>query len=283
MSWKTITAFATDMVLDRAALEAAAALAGLQDAHLEVCCLGVDPTQPEGWYTGTAALALPGAMEQASRRAQELEVEVRKLLEGDDLRWSVSAIATPLVGTHVIVADAARFSDLVVTALPYGKGRGNAQVQVVESALFAAGVPVLVIPDAEDGAATVGKGFDRVVVAWNDSPEALRATREALPALAGASHVEIVVIDPPRHGPDRSDPGGRLAQMLARHGIRADIRILARTMPQISDVLARQVEDSTADLLVMGAYGHSRLREAILGGATRNMLEKAKVPVLMVK
>jgi nucleotide-binding universal stress UspA family protein len=104
-----------------------------------------------------------------------------------------------------------------------------------------------------------------------------------LPVLARASQVEIVVVDPPRHGPDRSDPGGRLAQMLARHGIRADIRILARTMPQISDVLARQVEDSGADLLVMGAYGHSRLREAILGGATRNTLEKSKVPVLMIK
>jgi nucleotide-binding universal stress UspA family protein len=283
MSWKTITAFATDMTLDRAALDAAMVLARQEDAHLEVFGLGIDPTQPETWYTGTAAIALPGAMEEAARHAQELETAARALLEGGDLRWSVTAVATPMVGVQVTVADAARFSDLVVAAQPYGKGRGNAQVQVVEAALFGAGVPVLVVPDQSAGKSSIGKGFDRIAVAWNDSPEALRATREALPVLARASQVEIVVVDPPRHGPDRSDPGGRLAQMLARHGIRADIRILARTMPQISDVLARQVEDSGADLLVMGAYGHSRLREAILGGATRNTLEKSKVPVLMIK
>ena len=283
MSWKVITAFITDMALDRAALDAATALAQKQDAHLEVFGLGIDPTQPETWYTGTAAIALPGAMEEAGRHAQELEAAARKLLEGDDLRWSVASVATPMVGIQVTVAEAARFSDLVIAAQPYGKGRGSSQVQVVEAALFGAAVPVLVVPDDPIDPAATGKTFNRVTVAWNDSPEALRAVRAALPVLASASQVEIVVIDPPRHGPDRSDPGGRLAQMLARHDIRAEVHILARTMPQISDVLARQVEDSNSDLLVMGAYGHSRLREAILGGATRNLLEKSKVPVLMVK
>ena len=75
--------------------------------------------------------------------------------------------------------------------------------------------------------------------------------------------------------------GPAFAEMLARHGVRADISVLAKTMPRISDVLCRHVRDVGADVVVMGGYGHSRFREAILGGATRNMLEMAEVPVLM--
>ena len=121
----------------------------------------------------------------------------------------------------------------------------------------------------------------RVIVAWNGSSEALSAVRAALPALIAAESVNIVVIDPPQHGPDRSDPGGALAQMLVRHGVNTEISILAKTMPRVSDLLLRHARDMDADMLVMGAYGHSRFREAILGGATRNMLENAKIPVLM--
>jgi len=88
-------------------------------------------------------------------------------------------------------------------------------------------------------------------------------------------------IDPPQHGPNRSDPGGQLSQFLARHGVKAEVDVLSKTLPKITDVMCRHVEDVDADMMVMGAYGHSRFREAILGGATRNALENAKVPIFM--
>jgi len=90
-----------------------------------------------------------------------------------------------------------------------------------------------------------------------------------------------VVIDPPMHGPNRSDPGGLVAQYLSRHGVKTEIDVLSRSMPRVSDVLLRHVTDMDADMVVMGAYGHSRFREAIFGGATRYMLEQATVPVFM--
>lgn len=93
--------------------------------------------------------------------------------------------------------------------------------------------------------------------------------------------VNLAIIDPPAHGPERSDPGGLLAQMLARHGVTADVSVLARTLPRTSDILTRHIKDQDADLLVMGAYGRSRLREAILGGATRDMMQQAECAVLM--
>jgi nucleotide-binding universal stress UspA family protein len=148
---------------------------------------------------------------------------------------------------------------------------------VVEGALFEGQVPVMICPDNGKVPTTP----ERVVVAWNESNESLRAARASLPILKAASAVHVVVIDPPAHGPNRSDPGGMLSQFLARHGVKAEIDVLSKTMPRVSDVLMRHAADVNADLVVMGAYGHSRFREAIMGGATRNMLEQAKIAVLM--
>ena len=105
--------------------------------------------------------------------------------------------------------------------------------------------------------------------------------RRALPLLRAADQVCIAIVNPPAHSPERSDPGGLLTQMLARHGVRAEVAVLAKTLPRVSDVLMRHMGDIDAGLLVMGAYGHSRLREAILGGATRNVLENTEWPVLL--
>ena len=89
------------------------------------------------------------------------------------------------------------------------------------------------------------------------------------------------MVDPPARGPERSDPGGRLCQFLVRHGVKAEVTVLARNRPKVSEVLAEHAMDRAADMMVMGAYGHSRLREAVLGGATRAVLQGTKIPVLM--
>jgi nucleotide-binding universal stress UspA family protein len=179
------------------------------------------------------------------------------------------------LGRHV--AHRSRFSDLVILPRPYGKGRGSELEAVVEAALFEGHAPVLVVPD---DVAPQGQP-KTVMVAWNESVESLTAIRQALTLLKAADVVRIVVIDPPTHGPERSDPGGLLSQMLARHGVRCEIDVLSKTMTRVSDVLNRHAKDTDSDMIVMGAYGHSRFREAILGGATRNMLEQAAVPVFM--
>ena len=109
----------------------------------------------------------------------------------------------------------------------------------------------------------------------------MTAVRRALPILKTAALVDICIVAPERHASDTTDPGAELSRMLSRHGVKVEVTILAQTLPRVSEVIARHVADMDADMLVMGAYGHSRFREAILGGATRNMLEHATVPVLM--
>ena len=90
-----------------------------------------------------------------------------------------------------------------------------------------------------------------------------------MPFLEHCQTTNIAIVDPPAHGSNRSDPGGALASFLVRHGVRADISVLAKTMPQVSDVICRHVRDKDADLLVMGGYGHSRFREALASQWTR--------------
>jgi nucleotide-binding universal stress UspA family protein len=120
-----------------------------------------------------------------------------------------------------------------------------------------------------------------MLIAWNESAEAMRAIRAALPLLKKAGTVHIGIVDPSETGPERSDPGGALAVYLSRHGIKSDIQVMTRQGLTISERLAHHVTETGSDMLVMGGYGHSRFREAVLGGATRDMLENSKVPVLM--
>lgn len=277
MAYKSLLTILTDTGVAKSALEKAIAIARSEDAHLDVLCIGVDRTQTGYYYAGASAVFQQEVIEKAKEEAAEAEKFASGLLVNEDIKWSLDKAVAQLAGLGRLVAHRARFNDLVILPRPYGKGCGQEQETIVESALFEGHVPTLVVPPK---AATTADA-NRIIVAWNESSEAMSAVRAALPALIAADSVNIVVIDPPQHGPDRSDPGGALSQMLVRHGVKAEITVLAKTMPRVSDVLLRHARDMNADMLVMGAYGHSRFREAILGGATRNMLENAQVPVLM--
>ncbi len=277
MGYKSLMSFVTDPATIATTLEAGIALARREDAHLDVCCLGVDHTQPGYFYAGAPAMIYQETLDRARAEAEALEKDVRRRLEREEIRWGADSAVVQIGGLASLVGLRARFSDLVIQPKPYGEGRTPDAEAVVEAALFEGKAPVLVLP--ENGLpAELGQ---RIAVAWNQSDEALVAVRRALPMLMAAAHVDIVIVNPPAQGPERSDPGGMLTQMLARHGVRAEVSVIAKTLPRVSDVLCRHVRDRDADMLVMGAYGHSRFREAILGGATRHMLEIASVPVLM--
>jgi nucleotide-binding universal stress UspA family protein len=144
-----------------------------------------------------------------------------------------------------------------------------------EAALFEGRLPVLMIP------AGVTPPFRRIVVAASDDGGALPAVRAAMPLLKLADAVNIVTVAPPRHPADTPDPGDLLAVMLARHGVATELSVLPQTLPRIADTIARHVRETGADLVVMGAYGHSRLRERMLGGVTRDMLSLADMPLFL--
>ncbi len=279
MAYKSLLTIAASTEGVLGTVTAAAQIAQAMDAHLDALALGVDRTQVGYSYVGSGAVVIAAAMDRAEADARDSEAALNAALgaQGSDLRSSVESVVTQLGALTDVVAARARYSDLVILPLPYGKTRGVEDEAVTEAALFEGMAPVLIVPP--QGMRTPAP--KRIVIAWNQSREALVAARRAMPFLKRAEMVQIVVVDPPAHGPERSDPGGLLCQLLVRHGVRAEVSVLARTLPRVSEVLARQIRDVDADMLVMGAYGHSRFREAILGGATRDMLESAEVPVFL--
>ena len=279
MAYKNILTVLSDQ-RQSAQLDAAIALAGQQDAHLEVLCLGIDHSQAGYYFPGGTPYVFQEAMETAIEDAEALNAAVRDHLgKVPGLRWKSEAAVAQSGALSNLVGMRARYSDLSLLSQPYGEDSPGSAEAVTEAALFEGSCPVLVLPET----GLPQNGIKRVLVAWNQSTEAMAAIRRALPLLRAADDVEITVIDPGRNGVERSEPGAALAQFLTRHGVRAEVAILARTSPTISEEINRRATEIGADMIVMGAYGHSRFREAILGGATRNMLEKAKVPVFMAR
>lgn len=277
MAYKSLLTVLTDPEFTQIALEQTAAMTRAQDGHADVLCLGVDRSQTGYYYAGANALILQETLSQAHAEADALVKQAEAFLQASEIRWALDSGVAQMADLGRHVALRSRFSDLVISPRPYGEERNAALEIVVEAALFDGQAPVMVVPDGW----SASEQPRTILVAWNESAEAMAAIRRALPFLQAADLVRIAVIDPPRHGPERSDPGGLLSQMLARHGVKCEIDVLSKTMTRVSDVLNRHVTDTGSEMVVMGAYGHSRFREAILGGATRNMLEKAAVPVFL--
>jgi nucleotide-binding universal stress UspA family protein len=146
---------------------------------------------------------------------------------------------------------------------------------IIEAALFEAGRPALVVPYIQKARLELG----RVMVCWDGSRSAARAVGDAMPFLQRAGTVEVVVVD--EHGKSDELPGADLAEHVARHGIAVELKQIVAPGVDVASVLLSHAAESSADFLVLGAYGHSRLREFILGGVTRSLLETMTVPCLM--
>jgi nucleotide-binding universal stress UspA family protein len=277
VAYKSLLTVITQPNAVQATLASAVQVASNNDAHLEVLCLATEQTVIGYDYMGTSAALIQQMIESAREKAADLEALVRTHLAAQDIRWSVESMSVPIGGLVEAVAEHARFCDLVLQPKPYSQPDATEAETVIEAALFDAKVPVLVLPDGKLN----GMPGKRIVVAWNQSNEAMSAIRSAMPLLKAADLVTIMIVDPAKLRGERSDPGGALSQMLSRHGVKAEVTVLAKILPRFCDMLNRHVRDRSADMVVMGAYGHSRLRESILGGATRGMLEQAEIPVFM--
>lgn len=277
MAYKTVLTVLTDSNETAEVLPKVATFAAAAGAHLEVMCLGIDRTQTGYYVAGAAALMHEETLAQAQQEAQRIAAQARMIMGRLDLGWSLQSLIAQAASVSEIVARAARFADLVILPKPYGPDAPPDAPVLVEAAMFQGQAPVLVL----GGAMTPSPAPQKAVIAWNDSAESLAAVRKALPLLTAAQSVSLCIVGPQRHDAAAADPGSELAQMLTRHGASVDIALIPQTLPRVSEVIARHAADVGADLLVMGAYGHSRFREAILGGATRNTLESAELPVLM--
>ena len=173
-----------------------------------------------------------------------------------------------MVGLH------ARYADLTIIGQQPANGPDDTEESFADLLVMRSGRPVLVLPQI-GARKPIGR---HIVVALNASREAARAVGDAMPLLERSDKVDIMSVEPEATG---DLPGADIAHHLARHDINAEAKRSVANQIDPGDVLLNYLADSGADLMVMGAYGHSRVREMILGDVTRHMLEHMTVPVLM--
>lgn len=239
---------------------------------------GLSVTPPVEIRAGVEESSLPSGLVDALRRAGAAErdrivAESRALFdEARDGREIATAWAATTGSPAEVVAEETRLADLVVLA-PESEA-SDAVVPVIEAALFGSGRQVLLAP--KEAPAAIGHA---VAIAWDGGPAAARAVTAARPFLRLAERVEVLCAGDPL--PGRAADPERLAEYLALYGVATLTRRIPAKGRSVSRALSASALDLGCDLLVMGAYGHSRIRELILGGVTQDVLRAAPdLPIL---
>jgi nucleotide-binding universal stress UspA family protein len=239
--------------------------------------------QPEPTVTPAETFARGEGMLRVSEahraELEKLEGDRRALFEDvvrrhgirSESEWRSLPYASGEVGVH------AYYADLVVIDRPEPAAQTAGPPGLAESLVLSSGRPVIVFPPRS----TVSR-VRRIVVGWNARRESIRAVADALPLLVKAEAVEVLVVDherrPAGHG---QEPGADIARHLVRHGVHVEVRRLSSGGEEVGRLLLSQAGAFAADLVVMGAYGHSYLSEWMFGSVTRTVLREAGVPVLM--
>ncbi|HEY5598217.1 MAG TPA: universal stress protein [Kiloniellales bacterium] len=276
MSFKNLLVHLDDSRACVGRLAAAIDLARAYEAHLTGLYVSAEAFLPAGVRGEVPAHLIAALEEQRVQRAQAAMAQFSATMEksGVSFEGRTERGAAPQIAD--VISLHARYADLVILGQPEPDTPSDVDGHLAEGVVLSSGRPGLVIPYIGAGK-TLGR---RVLVAWDAGREAARAVNDALPFLRRADKVMILVISPHKgnHGPE---PGADIALHLARHGVRAEAQHLTAGDLSVGNALLSRLADLDIDLLVMGAYGHSRVREWILGGATREIFRQMTVPVLM--
>ena len=275
---KDITVYLDGTNADEIRIQSAVSLCERFDAHLTGLYINLMPEM----IIANADVGFPVAI------ATEMENEAIRL--GDEREAGLAArldALAPLTELRrydifrsqvaEVIASRTRASDLMVMTQPHGEMTPETDPVVVEAALFGSGRGVFIAPPA--GAPK--SSYRNILLGWRDTREAARAVSEAMPFLGAAEQVVLAMVDedgaPAQQG---VEPAADIARHLDRHGVPVEVRHLSK-WDRTADGLLNEAKAIDADLVVVGAYGHSRLREWALGGTTRDLLASSAIPLLM--
>ena len=287
MTIRNILVIMTGADQDRGAGETAFLVAGRFEAHVAGLYARPDMMQSLPYIgEGMSQSAIDKEFRAATKRLEEAERNSKEYFEtaregagagfadapakdsGVTASWHVED-----GGVQELAGQRGRVFDLTVVS-SQGQASGASGRNVVDGAVFETGRPVLISP--AQAPATLG---DKVFIAWNRSAQSARAVASAMPFLERASQIVIVYVDTgAKAGPSPEE----LQASLAWHGIEAEAKRIPPGGSSVAELISSSAADFGADLLVMGAYSHSRLREMVLGGVTRYILDHTALPVLMM-
>lgn len=276
MSFKTILTIVGASQVE-GDLQVAADLCDQVSAHLSalVAALAPEPIRQASTLT-------PAWVEQRERNLQALDDSVRQardLLAEREISFDIDSLYVEVSGADYDIGERALYSDLLLAG-PDVFDNADLKRQVLGGGLFQSGRPVLLIPRGTKPTLHP----KTVMLAWDSRAQCAHAAREALELMTKADSVHVAMVDPVAAlRASGADPGANVAAYLARHGINVTVDTLPSAGRTVAQVLQQHAIDVAADLIVMGAYGHSRLREFIFGGVTRSMLDEARTPILMAR
>ena len=253
----------------------AVSVASAFNAHLTGIAFVYDPIVP---VSGTGYIPAEVIESQQADNETAAKAAIDRFASATE-RAGLSAepltLTASLSGAGDQFGRIARRFDLAIV----GQGEpetGTVDEIIAETALFESGRPLIMVPYIQKAPLKL----DNVMVCWDGSRQAARAVGDALPLLTKAGRVEIVIITNERGKQDEIE-GADMGQHLARHGLKIDVHRIAGGNIDVADALLSHAADSSADFMVMGGYGHSRLREFVLGGVTHSMFRSLTIPALL--
>jgi nucleotide-binding universal stress UspA family protein len=253
----------------------ALSLAEAFGAHVLGVAVSYEPVIPGTLMGGIPPEIIESQRAESNKKTRAAIARFEQAAKRAGISAESRTIESSISGAADEISRIGRRFDLIVIGQPEREKPLPDEV-IGESALFESGRPVIFVPFIQKG----GMTLDRIMVCWDGSRAATRAIADAMPILKKAKQVEVVIVSD-KPGKKDEIAGADLGQHLARHGLKIEVkRIISPDIDVLSTILS-YAADSSADMIVMGGYGHSRLREFVLGGATRGMLEAMTVPVLM--
>jgi nucleotide-binding universal stress UspA family protein len=260
-----------DSTVGNYAVSVAAAL----QAHLTGIAFIYDPIVP---ISGTGYIPADVIESQRADNETAADAAIKDFTTTTD-RAGISAepqsLTASLTGAGDQFARMARRFDLAIVGQAQPEMSTMEQI-IGETTLFESGRPMIMVPYIQKAPFKTGN----VMICWDGSRTAARAVADAIPILGKSSRIEIVSVTSERGKKDEIE-GVDIGQHLARHGLKVDVHRISKGNIDVADALLSHAADSAADLMVMGGYGHSRLREFVLGGVTRSIFQSMTLPVLL--
>jgi nucleotide-binding universal stress UspA family protein len=256
-----------------AAAEYAISAAALLDAHLTGVAFAHEPIVPASIFDGVAASVAATYRAESKAAAKAAADRFEGAAKGSTISAESRIIGATVESAGDAFARLARRYDLSIVRQSDGE---YIESNIIEAALFGSGRPVLVVPYIQKE----GIKLNRVLLCWDGSLHAARAFSDALPLLLRSKNVDVITVATKGDNKDEIS-GADIAHHLARHKLKVELRRIVATDIDVANAILSHAADTSADLIVMGGYGHSRLREFVLGGATKGLLSSMTVPTLM--
>jgi nucleotide-binding universal stress UspA family protein len=278
MAYKSILVHVDSSPESRARLQSSIELARRYQAHVIALAVGIEPDLAVFTAGGAPIDVIVEQSKTTLALTKKIANEAQAAIDRNEVKGEARWITEVFDNSGPAFARQCLYADLAVLGQAQGQEQEPLLSHLLDSVLLTSGVPVFVHPNTKEPIAKLS----RIQIAWSARPECANAVRNALPLLKTAEAIQLVIVDSVigvgEHG---EEPGADIALFLARHDLDVEVLRLPGDDHSIAETLTEHAGDWPADAIVMGAYGHSRLRQVILGGVTRALLQETACPLLM--